>query len=249
LGAATEEAQENVALDVAHQIVNFLVNGTIENALNVPSVSGEVMAILQPYILLCEKIGKLHGQLAEESPSEVRVEFSGDITKLPTSPLTLAAVKGILEPILEDVTVNLVNAPSIAKERGIRVTESKASDNKDFANLITVSLLFKSGQRVIAGTIFGKTHPRLVRFEDYYLEVIPEGKIFIIKNEDKPGVVGAIGTLLAKNNLNISRLQLGLNNHSKLAAAFYHVEGNITPHVLEEIKKVPGIVSVQKVEL
>lgn len=249
LGAATEEAQENVALEVAHQIVDFLTTGTIQNAVNFPSVSGETVTALKPYLSLAEKIGKLQGQLASESPTDISVEYCGELTKLPIAPLTVAVLRGILEPILEDVSVNLVNAPVIAKERGIRVTESKITDHADFSSLITVTLGFKTGKRTVAGTIFGKMHPRIVKMDDYYLEVVPEGRILIIHNEDKPGVVGNVGTLLAKNNINISRLQLGISKSTKMAAAFYNVEGTVTPQVLTDLKKLPGIVSVQQVVL
>ncbi|MDO8519505.1 MAG: phosphoglycerate dehydrogenase [Deltaproteobacteria bacterium] len=249
LGAATEEAQENVALEVAHQIVDFLTTGTIQNAVNFPSVSGETVAALKPYLSLAEKIGKLQGQLAGESPTDISVEYCGELTKLPIAPLTVVVLRGILEPILEDVSVNMVNAPVIAKERGIRVTESKITDHADFSSLITVTLGFKSGKKTIAGTIFGKTHPRIVKMDDYYLEVVPEGRILIIHNEDKPGVVGNVGTLLAKNNINISRLQLGISKSTKMAAAFYNVEGSVGPQVLVDLKKLPGIVSVQQVVL
>ncbi len=250
LGAATEEAQENVALDVARQIVNFLVDGTIENAVNVPSVSGEILKMLHPYISLGEKVGKLQGQLAVESPTEVVIEYSGDINKLPTASLTIAILRGILEPMLADETINAVNAPFIARERGIKVTESKSPESHNFNSLVTVTLKFKSSEKIVAGTLFGKTNPRIVRVDDYYLEAVPEGKILVIKNQDKPGVVGSIGTLLAKNAINISRLQLGLSSkHGKEATAFYNVEGNITDAVVAELKKIPGILSVQLVEL
>lgn len=249
LGAATEEAQENVALDIAKQIVDYLVKGTVQNAVNVPSVSGEILKTLAPYLSLAAKIGKLHGQFASGSPEEILVELSGEVSNLPSSPITVEVIRGVLEPILEGVSINTVNAPFIAKERGIRVTESKLAENDNYTSLITVTLKFKSSQKVIAGTIFGKTHPRIVRVDDYYLEAVPEGKILVIRNEDKPGVVGNIGTLLAKNNINISRLQLGLNGRSKEATAFYNVEGKIDEKIVAELKKLPGITSVQLVIL
>lgn len=249
IGAATEEAQENVALDVAKQIVNFLVSGTIQNAVNFPSVSGEVLKVLKPYLDLSEKMGKIHGQLASESPREILIDYCGEISKFPTDPITVAILKGILEPVLEDVSVNLVNAPIIARARGIRVKESKSAEHENFASLISVALGFKSGTRVIEGTIFGKAHPRLVRIDKAYLEVVPEGQMLFIRNEDKPGVVGNLGTLLGKSKINISRLQLGLNGPSKEATAIYNVEGNVTEALLAEIRKLPGILSVQLVTL
>lgn len=249
LGAATEEAQENVALDVANQIVAYLLHGTIQNAVNVPSVSGEVLQVLKPYLSLGEKIGKLHGQLTSESPHEIVIEFGGDIIKLPTASLTVAILKGVLTPMLEDESVNAVNAPLIARERGIKITESKSANPENFTSLVTVELKFKNSQRTVAGTIFGKTHPRIVRLDDYYLEAVPEGKILVIHNEDQPGVVGNVGTLLAKNGINISRLQLGLSGETKKAMAFYNVEGTLTDNVLGGLKKLPGVISIQSVQL
>lgn len=249
LGAATEEAQENVALDIARQIVAYLVNGTIENAVNVPSVSGEMMKLLQPYLSLAEKLGKLQGQLAGSAPAEVIIEYSGEVTKLPTPPITVAVLRGILEPILEDESINAVNASYIARERGIKVTESKSADNENFSTLITVTLKCKNKQTVVAGTIFGRSHPRIVRVDDYYLEAVPEGKILVILNQDKPGVVGNVGTCLAKNKINISRMQLGLDSKTGKATAFYNVEGDVNSKVLGELQKLPDIISVKQVIL
>ncbi len=249
LGAATEEAQENVALDIARQIVDYFTAGTIQNAVNFPSVSGDVLTILRPYLSLSEKMGKLQGQLATESPSEIIIEMSGEITKHPTGPLTVAVVRGVLEPILEGETINAVNALLVAKERGVKVVESKTMDHENYTSLITVTLKFKNSQRTVAGTIFGKIHPRIVRLNDYYLEAVPDGKILVIHNEDKPGVVGNVGTLLAKNNINISRLQLGLNSMLHEAMAFYNVEGNVTETVLSELRGLPSILSIDLVEL
>ena len=249
IGAATGEAQENVALDVAKQIVNFLVSGTIQNAVNFPSVSGEALKVLRPFLDLAEKMGKIHGQLASESPREILIDYFGEISKFATDPITVAVLKGILEPVLEDVSVNLVNAPVIARSRGIKVRESKTQDHENFASLISVTLTFKGEKRIIEGTIFGKSHPRLVRLDNAYLEAVPEGTMLFIRNEDKPGVVGNLGTLLGKNKINISRLQLGLNGPSKEATAIYNVEGDVTDKLLLEIGKLSGILSVQRVVL
>src|SRR3989338_438321 len=249
LGASTDEAQENVAVDVARQIAAFLSDGTIQNAINVPSVSGEMLKRLKPYLLLAEKIGSLQGQLAKGAPEEVIVEYAGDISELPIAPLTIDILRGLLEPVMEDVAVNYVNARVLAKQRGIKVIETKSSGNENFSSLMTVTVKYKGKTQVIAGTIFGKTHPRIVRFNDYYLEAVPEGKILVVNNIDQPGVVGNFGTLLAKNKINISRMQLGLNPKTKEATAFYGVEGEITPQIIAELAKVPGIISVDLVKL
>lgn len=249
LGAATEEAQENVALEVAEQLVDFLVNGTIKNAVNVPSVSGEARNQLAPYLSLGEKLGALQGQLTKESPSEIIVEIAGEVAKLPSQPITVSVVQGLLKTMLEGESINSVNATYIAKDRGIKVTESKTAHAHDFASLITVTVKGKGGEKVVSGTIFGKSHPRIVRFDDYYLEAAPEGQILLVHNEDKPGVVGNIGTLLAKNNINISQLQLGLKGNTKEAMAFYSVEGIVSPTVVGEIGKFSGVLSVQLLQL
>ena len=249
LGAATEEAQENVALEVAHQIVNYLVNGTIENAVNFPSVSGDAMKMLAPFITLSEKLGKFHGQLAKESPTEIRIEYSGDVSQLPSAPLTAAIVKGVLEPMLEGVSVNFVNAPFVAKDRGIKIVETKSVDHESFTALVTVTLIYKNSQKIVAGTIFGKKHSRFVRVDDYYFELVPEGRILIVHNQDQPGVVGSIGTFLAKNQINISRLQLGLSEKGNEALAFYNIEGEPTEASLTELARLPGLLSVQSVVL
>ena len=158
-------------------------------------------------------------------------------------------MRGLLEPVMEDVAVNYVNARVLAKQRGIKVIETKSSGNENFSSLMTVTVKYKGKTQVIAGTIFGKTHPRIVRFNDYYLEAVPEGKILVVNNIDQPGVVGNFGTLLAKNKINISRMQLGLNPKTKEATAFYGVEGEITPQIIAELAKVPGIISVDLVKL
>lgn len=249
LGAATDEAQENVALEVAEQIVDFLVNGTVRNAVNVPSVSGDVKAVLSPYLELAKKIGLLHAQLSSAAPSEIIVEYAGEVANHPVAPMTTAVLEGFLKAILEGESINSVNAPFIAKDRGIKVTESKSANAHDFASLLTVTCKGKDSAHTVQGTIFGKSHSRLVRVDDYYAEVVPEGQILLIRNEDKPGVVGNIGTLLAKNSINISRLQLGLKGKTKEALAFYSVEGKVSSSVVDEIKKCSGVLSVQLLSL
>jgi D-3-phosphoglycerate dehydrogenase len=249
LGAATAEAQENVAVEAAEQIIDFFTTGTIKNAVNFPSVSGETLKVLQPYILLGEKLGSLQGQLTSRLPSEVAIEYRGEIVEYNLAPVTQSVLKGLLTPMVADVMVNYVNASVIAKERGLKVVESKVSGHQDFATLITVTLRNGQEERAVSGTIFGKTNPRIVQINDFYLEAVPEGTILVIHNHDRPGVIGAIGTFLGKSNINISRMQLGLEKGKSEAIALYNVEGNITPEILREIEKLPNIISVKKVVL
>ncbi len=249
LGASTDEAQENVSVEVAEQMVEYFVNGVVKNAVNFPSISKELASILQPYLSIAEKLGKVQGQLAEENPEEILIEYSGELSNLPVASLTVSILKGVLENLLSDVSVNFVNAPFIAKERGIKVTEAKLNEGKDFKNLIEISVKSSKGIQKVSGTIFGNKHPRLVRINDFYLEALPEGHVLLIHNSDKPGVIGNIGTLLGKNSINISRMQLGLLTEKNEAIAFYNIDQVIKPEILAEISKLPNIISVKQLSL
>lgn len=249
LGASTDEAQLNVALEVAEQIVNYFTTGEVKNAVNFPSISAELAKILQPYLSLTEKLGLLQGQLAEGTPKQITIEYTGEITKYPLAPMTVCVLKGLLEPMLENVNVNYVNSPVIAKERGLKVAEVKLGEAQDFANLITVTLETSSGKRIVSGTIFGKKNPRIVRIDDFYLEAVPEGTILVIRNMDRPGVIGNIGTLLGKNNVNISRMQLGLSKEKGEALALYNIDNHVEAGVLDQLKALPNITSVKEVKL
>lgn len=249
LGAATTEAQENVAVEVAEQIADFFTTGTIRNAVNFPSMSGETLKILQPYILLAEKLGLLQGQMASKLPTEVSIEYRGDINGFNLAPVTQSLLKGLLTPMTSDVNVNYVNAAMIAKEKGLKVVESKVSGHQDFTSLITVTLKNGTEQKRVSGTIFGKTNPRIVQINDFYLEALPEGTILVVHNHDRPGVIGAIGTLLGSKKINISRMQLGLEKGKDEAIALYNVEGDVTSAVVQELEKLPNIISVKKVVL
>lgn len=247
LGAATDEAQENVAIEVAELMVDYFTKGTVRNAVNFPSVSGEVLKVLRPFIGLAEKLGSLQGQLASKLPSEVAIAYSGQILHYNLAPVTQALLKGLLAPMVSDISVNYVNAPLVAKERGLKVVESKVSEDEDFANLIEVTVKNGKQERRVSGTIFGKNNPRLVRIDDFYLEAVPEGTILVIHNQDRPGVIGGVGTFLGKNRINISRMQLGLTKGE--AIALYNVEGDVTSEIIVGLEKLPDIISVKKVVL
>ncbi len=249
LGASTDEAQLNVAIEVAEQIVNYFATGEVKNAVNFPSISGELAKILKPYLLLTEKMGLLQGQLAEGTPQQITIEYTGEVTKYPLAPMTVCVLKGLLQPMLEDVSVNYVNSPVIAKERGIKVVEAKTQEALDFASLVTVTLETSAGKRIVSGTTFGKTHPRIVRIDDFYLEAVPAGTILVVRNQDRPGVIGNIGTLLGKNKVNISRMQLGLLRETGEALALYNVDEHVPEEVVKELKALPNILSVKEVKL
>jgi D-3-phosphoglycerate dehydrogenase len=248
LGASTREAQDNVAVDVAEQIVAYLLHGTVKNAVNVPSISSELMSILRPYAILAEKIGSLQTQLTESGILEVQIRYSGKVTEYDVTPLTTALLKGLLTPILKD-DVNFVNATYIASERGIKVVESKTQTSEDFASLIYVKVKSMEGENIVSGTIFGKTLTRILRINDFYLEAIPEGHILLIHNEDIPGVIGRIGTTLGKHGVNIGRMHVGQEKAKKQNVIFLTTNVSVKDDILEEVRALDHVFSARRIEL
>jgi D-3-phosphoglycerate dehydrogenase len=248
LGASTAEAQDNVAADVAKQIVAYLLHGTVENAVNVPSISSELMGTLRPYATLVERMGSLQSQLSDSAVLEARIDYSGTVTEYDVAPLTTAMLKGLLTPILKD-DVNFVNAPYIAADRGIKVIESKSSTSEDFASLIKLTVSTLEGENIVSGTIFGKKMPRILRINDFYLEAIPEGHNLLIHNQDKPGVIGNIGEILGKNGINISRMQVGQKTEKKQNVILLTTGSIVSDEVLEELRGLEPVFSARKIEL
>jgi len=249
LGASTLEAQENVAIAVAEQIVDFLLKGIARNAVNVPSVSPEILPLLRPYIRLCERLGSAYAQMASDPVEEVRIEFSGDLAEYDSRPLTVAMLKGLLSASREE-TVNYVNAPVIAESLGIRVTESKSKRDVNFTNKISAVFCGKGKETLLVGALFAKEGPpRLVRLNDYFLEAILEGNILAMENEDKPGTIGRIGLLLGENNINIAGFHLGRQQQGGRAVAFINVDNPVPQEVLEKASRLPHILSVKQISL
>ncbi len=248
LGASTEEAQTKVSIAIAEQIVDFFINGVIRNAVNMPSLSLELLKIMKPYILLSEKLGSMQGQLCRSGIEEIHIEYRGEVAGFNTSPLTIAALKGLLSPIM-DIAVNYVNAPFVAKERGIKVIESKSSKSEDFTSLISIKVKTDLGEKLVAGTIFGREEPRFVRVNGFSLDVIPQGYLLIGENYDKPGVIGSMCVLLGKRAINIARLHLGRESIGGRAIAFINVDSSVPASVIEEISGLPNIISVTQVVL
>ena len=248
LGASTEEAQVNVAVDISKQMVNALLDRGIKNAVNMPALSGEVLKNIQPYITLAEKIGSLQIQLVKRHPQEVRVKYSGDVTAYDLAPITTALIKGLLEPILPEM-VNYVNAPLIAREKGIKVVEAKSSTNTDFATLISVEVETDKLKSSISGTLFGKKEPRIVLIDGYYVDAVPSGYMIITSNEDKPGIIGQIGTLLGKNGINIAGMTFGRKKKQGQAISVINVDSVVSDKMLEEIRSFDYINSAKLVKL
>jgi D-3-phosphoglycerate dehydrogenase len=248
LGAATEEAQENVAIAVAEQIADYLVRGTIRNAVNFPSIPAEQVARLQPYLNLAEKLGSFAAQVFEGGITEVTIEYMGDASELNTAPVTIAALKGLLTPILEE-TVNFVNAPFIAKERGIEVKETKSAGAGDYQSMLAIRIKAKDKERYFAGTLFSKKDPRIVQIDNFAVEIMPEGIMLFIYNADKPGVIGNLGSFFGKNNINIARMHFGRESAGGMAISVISIDSPVTSRHLDEIKKMPNILSVKVLNL
>ena len=246
LGASTEQAQVNVAIAVAEQVRDFLLDGVIHNAVNVPSISKELAARIRPYLVLGEKLGRFQGQLCRGSIEEIEIEYSGAAADLDVAPITVAVLKGLLEPVTD--SVNMVNAPVVAQEHGIKVIESKASRSADFASAISTRVK-GCDDRLIVGAVFEGSQPRLVRIDDFMLEAIPEGSTLFIQNRDQPGVVGTVGTMLGEAGINISRMQLALHPRSGEAAMLVNVTSPPPQSVVEALRAMPHAISVQLVEL
>ncbi|MGE5145816.1 MAG: phosphoglycerate dehydrogenase, partial [Candidatus Eiseniibacteriota bacterium] len=191
LGASTEEAQENVALQVAEQIADFLINGAVINAINMPSVSPEDAPKLLPYMKLADQLGSFAGQITESGIKKVTLEYEGHAAELNTKPLTASALTGLLTPVLE--TVNMVNAPVIARERGIEVTEIKHQKSVDYQTRIKLTVTTENRTRSLCGTLFGADKPRLIMVEDVPLEAELGKHMLFVRNKDKPGFIGALG--------------------------------------------------------
>lgn len=246
LGASTGEAQLNVAIAVAEQVRDFLISGEIRNAVNVASMSQEAAGELAPYLLLAEKLGLLQAQVAERVPSEIKVEFRGGVAELDCRAIVPALLKGLLGGVLE-VPVNTVNAPFLAKDRGIKVLELRDPGPSNFASSIRVSFKSSAGDSLVEGAVFGDHIVRLVRYNDFFLETVPEGYILLLHNRDVPGVVGRVGNFLAEQDINIAGFVLGRVGGE--AVSFVHIDSPLQPEQLETLRGLPDITSAQMVSL
>ncbi len=248
LGASTKEAQTNVAVQVAEQIIDFLKNGTIRNAVNVPSVTGELLKKLGPYLFLGDRMGALQAQLVCGPLQEISIEYAGDFQGLDLAPVTTAAIKGILAPIVKD-DVNYVNAPVLAKERGIKVTETTKAEPEDYLNLITLKAVTTEMTGTVSGTIFGRQDARVVKINDFRLEMNPVGHSAIIQNLDQPGAIGSIGTTLGKHSINIARMTVGQEEEGNNNIIFLRTDTPITPEAKKELESLPLVNWVLPLEL
>lgn len=238
LGASTNEAQENVAVQVAEQMADYLMTGAVTNALNIPSMSAEDAAKLQPYLTLVDQLGSFAGQLTEHGLKKVEIEYDGKAGKLNTKPLTAVALKGLLTPLIEGV--NMVNAPVVAKERGIEVAAISHDRAGNYSSLVRVTVTTDKRTRTVAGTLFGD-QPRVVEVNGVKLEAGLGKRMLYINNDDKPGFIGALGSFLGSHAINIAYFHLGRNEAGSEAVALVEVDSDISPELLAEIAKLPSV--------
>jgi D-3-phosphoglycerate dehydrogenase len=248
LGAATEEAQENVATAIAQQVVDFLTLGEARNAVNMPAVSPDILPSLRPYLRLGEQLGSFLGQISNYAIEEILIEYHGEVVEYGTKPITISVLKGLLTPFVGE-TVNFVNAPIMAKERGIKVTESTRAVAEDYASLIALTTRSKMEQNYIAGTLFGRKELRIVKLNDFFIEAIPEGYILLVNNYDKPGVIGNIGNALGGRNINIATMQFGRDRMGGHAISLLHLDVPLPPGMVGDILRLPNIISVRQIQL
>jgi D-3-phosphoglycerate dehydrogenase len=248
IGAATNEAQENVAVAIANQVVDFLINKRIRNAVNIPIVGPDVLPVVKPYLDLGEKLGGFLTQISDFAIEELSVEYRGSVVEYDVSPITVSILRGLLTPYMGEV-VNFVNASIIAKDRGILVRESKSSSSEDFANMVAITGMSKGERNVVAGALFGTKDFRIVQINDFRIEAVPKGKMLLIHNYDRPGVIGNIGTALGNRNINIATMQFSRDRLGGVAISLLHVDSVISKEVMEQLLELPNIISVKHIEL
>jgi D-3-phosphoglycerate dehydrogenase/(S)-sulfolactate dehydrogenase len=246
LGASTEEAQQNVATALAEQMVDFLCQGTIRNAVNVPSVSRELLEQLGPWLNLARTLGGLAGQLSPEGITAVEVAVYGEVGQHPMKPVVVQVLKGLLSQFSENV--NEVNAPVFAKERGIQVTEQRRGEHENFASSLTVTVRGK-GTVAVEGTVFGRRDPRIVRVDQFDIEAVPQGHLIAIHNKDVPGVVGRVGTALGDGAVNIGRIHLSRDTERGDAFSLINVDSEPSAKILDALRAIPGVASVRHIRL
>ncbi|HEX9964553.1 MAG TPA: phosphoglycerate dehydrogenase [Allosphingosinicella sp.] len=243
LGASTTEAQVNVAIQVAEQMAEYLVRGGVTNALNMPSLSAEEAPRLRPYMALAEKLGSLVGQLSHGSIAGLSIEAEGAAAELNMKPITGAVLAGFMR--VHSDAVNMVNAPFLAKERGLDVREIRHDRETDYHTLLRVSATTSGGDRPVVGTLFANSTPRLVEIFGIRVEAELEGEMIYIVNEDTPGFIGRLGTLLGEEGVNIGTFSLGRREAGGEAVALVSVDSPIGPELVQRLQALPGVKTVK----
>jgi D-3-phosphoglycerate dehydrogenase len=239
LGAATSEAQENVALQVAEQMSDYLLRGAIANAVNFPSISAEEAPKLKPFVALAEKLGSFAGQLTETGIQKVQIIYEGAVAQMNTKALTSAAIAGLLRPMLQDV--NVVSAPLVAKDRGIVVEETRREAEGDYESLITVTVTTERQSRNVSGTVFADGRPRIVNIKGIRMDAEFGPSMIYITNLDKPGFIGKFSSTLGDAGINIATFHVGREAPGGSAVALIEIDGELSPDVLAKVRALPQV--------
>jgi D-3-phosphoglycerate dehydrogenase len=251
LGASTTEAQEGVAFTVAEQMRDYLLDGALRGAVNVPALGAKELALLRPYIELAEKLGRFQAQLVDSAVREVKLELAGEIVELNAAPVTRAFLAGLLRDV--SARVNAVNAFVIAEERGIKVTTSYFRVGDAFVPSLRTRVGGSSGEQSLAGTLFGfgeqAREGRVTEIDGFHIEAIPQGHMLVMRNRDVPGVIGRVGTILGEGGVNISRFHLGRRERGGEAMAVIEVDAAVDKQTLADLRAMEQVVSARQIEL
>jgi D-3-phosphoglycerate dehydrogenase len=244
LGASTTEAQENVAIQVAEQMADYLTTGAVSNALNMPSISAEEAPRLKPFVALAENLGSFAGQLTETTILGVKVEYAGDVAEMNTKALTSALLAGLLRPILSEV--NMVNAPVVARERGMAVDEVRQTQRGAYETYVRLTVKTERQERAVAGTVFSDGRPRIIQIKDIGLEAGFGPHMLYVTNKDKPGFIGRLGTVLGKNKVNIANFNLGRAAPGEDAISLIDVDEAVSDDVLDQVRAIEGVIQAKR---
>lgn len=246
LGASTSEAQENVALQIAEQIADYVLTGAVTNALNMPSVSAEDAPRLAPYLKLAEQLGSFAGQVTQTGIQSVKIEYEGLAAELNTKPITAVVLQGLLSPMLEGV--NMVSAPAIAKERDIEISEVKHERPTEYQTLVSLTVTTESQTRCVRGTLFAGKEPRIVDIKGITMDAKLGEHMLFLTNQDKPGFIGGLGTVLGDAGLNVATFNLGRSEEGGEALALIEVDQAVDDNVLDELRALPQVVRAQALQ-
>jgi D-3-phosphoglycerate dehydrogenase / 2-oxoglutarate reductase len=247
LGASTGEAQVKVATSMCEQIIDYLKHGNVRNAVNVPSIDAETLAQIKPNITLGEDLGSFVSQLVDGPITRVEVKYNGEVSTLKVKPVTNAILKGLFNHSIDGV--NMVNAPFIAKERGIEVQESISNEVHEYTSTVQVQITSENGTRSLTGSIFGNGDSRIVQIDEYSMEAILSKYMLVLNNMDVPGVIGNLGKVLGQNSLNIAGFHLGRQKEEGKAIAIVNIDSQPTAETLKELRNTTNILSVNSVTL
>lgn len=248
LGASTVEAQISVARDVAEEIIAALQGKMVRNAVNIPHISQQTYSLLGPYLGLAEKLGRFMAQMVRGRIRKIEITYHGDIFTPEVTPLTTVFLKGLLDPVLQEA-VSFVNAPLIARNRGIQVIQSINGSAKGYTSLIGVKVVSDQEEKTVAGTIIGKDEPRIVLIDGYRVDILPEGHMLYVPHIDKPKIIGPVGILIGEHDINIAFMQVGRKDKGGRAVMMLAVDATIPEEILEEIKKIEGILDVRMINI